>query len=228
MQQIVISRLQSAFCSSEGHVTFRDDEGMITSVAVFCGSSEGRDPRYSDNVDALAHELVARNLRVVFGGARVGAMGVLADAVLRHGGEIIGVMPQQLADYEIAHQSLSDLHVVGSMHERKARIAKLSDGFVALPGGFGTLDEFAEILTWAQLGIHHHPTGVLNTLNYFDSLLQFFDHAVAEHFLRSANRNAVLSAALPGDLLDAMQAWLPANESKWLNADGSPMDLDQA
>lgn len=201
---------------------------MFTSVAIFCGSSSGSDARYSQDVEELAEMLVERNIRVVYGGARVGAMGVLADAVLRNGGEIVGVMPQQLMDYEIGHRGLSELHVVSSMHERKALIARLSEAFIALPGGIGTLDEFAEILTWAQLGIHSSPTGLLNTLGYFDLLLRFFDHAVEQHFLRTANRDAVLVGATPADLLDAMSKWQPVSVSKWLDADGSALGLGDA
>jgi uncharacterized protein (TIGR00730 family) len=158
----------------------------------------------------------------------VGAMGVLADGVLRNGGEVIGVMPQQLMDSEIAHKGLTELHVVGSMHERKARIASLADGFIALPGGFGTLDEFAEILTWAQLGIHQHPTALLNTLGYFDRLLQFFDHGMNEGFVQPVSRNAVLCAESPRDLLDLLSAWVPVSVSKWMDANGHTLDLDDA
>jgi uncharacterized protein (TIGR00730 family) len=198
---------------------------MANSIALFCGSSSGNDPRYTENIERLAEELVQRKYRVVYGGASVGAMGAVADAVLRRGGEVIGVIPQQLFAYEIAHTDLSELHVVASMHERKARIASLSDAFIALPGGFGTLDEFAEILTWAQLGLHACPTGLLNTLGYFDALLQFFDHAVEEHFLRDENRNAVLHGESPAELLDAMESWQPANVNKWMHPDGSELQL---
>jgi uncharacterized protein (TIGR00730 family) len=199
---------------------------VISSVAVFCGSSEGGNPAYSQNVELLAQQLAARSMRVIYGGASVGAMGVLADAVLRRGGEVVGVLPQQLFDIEIGHTGLTEMHVVASMHERKARIVSMADAFIALPGGFGTLDELAEILTWAQLGIHQCPVGLLNTAGYFDDLLRFFDHAVSERFLRRENRDALLHAASPSDLLQQLEEWKPQNVSKWLTPDGSPLDLD--
>jgi uncharacterized protein (TIGR00730 family) len=140
---------------------------------VFCGSNFGRRPEYSAAVRQLAQALVAADIDVVYGGARVGTMGLLADSALEAGGRVIGVIPSVLVDAEIAHGGLTELHVVGSMHERKARMAELSDGFIALPGGLGTLDELAEIITWSQLGLHDKPTGLLNVAGYYDDLLAF-------------------------------------------------------
>ena len=156
----------------------------MRSVCVFCGSNPGRRPEYLAGAADLGRTLAARGLRVIYGGAHVGTMGALADAVLAAGGEVIGVIPGLLVDAEVAHPGLTDLRVTGSMHERKAMMADLSDGFIALPGGLGTLEEFAEIVTWAQLGLHAKPTGLLNLLGYYDGLLGFLDHATAERFVR--------------------------------------------
>ena len=162
----------------------------LRSVCVFCGSNPGRRPEYQAAAAALGRLLAGRGIRVVYGGAHVGTMGALADAVLAAGGEITGVIPAQLVAAEVAHPGLADLRVVGSMHERKATMASLADGFIALPGGIGTLEEFAEVVTWSQLGLHAKPTGLLNVLGYYDDLLRFLDHAVAERFL---------AARAPGD-----------------------------
>ncbi len=197
----------------------------MRSLAVFCGSSPGFSDDYTKAVVGLATEIARRELLAVYGGASVGAMDTLANTVLSCGGRITGVLPKQLFEKEIAHKSLTDLHVVGSMHERKALIAELSDGFVALPGGFGTLDELAEILTWAQLGIHTKPVAVLNTLGYFDSLIAFMNHAVAEGFLREENRSALIVESDPVALLDAMDAYTPITVSKWMNQAGEELPL---
>ena len=166
----------------------------MKSVCVYCGSSFGTDPAYLQATQALARTLVANGLRVVYGGAAVGLMGALADATLEAGGEVVGVMPQQLVDREIAHQGLTELHVVATMHERKALMAQLSDAFVALPGGIGTLEELIEVFTWSQLGLHSKPLGVLNTAGYYDGLTAFLDHAVAQGFLRPEVRERLLVA----------------------------------
>lgn len=157
----------------------------------------------------------------MYGGAHVGTMGALADAVLQAGGKVIGVIPEQQVGEEIAHQGLTELHVVGSMHERKALMAQLSDGFIALPGGLGTLEEFAEVVTWSQLGLHHKPTGLLNTAGYYDALLRFLDHAVAERFLREQDRGLILAESRVQPLLELMQAWTPRQEQGWMAAEGS-------
>ncbi len=197
----------------------------LRSVGVFCGSNPGRRPGYRAGAAALGRQLAGRGIRVVYGGAHVGTMGALADAVLAAGGEITGVIPAQLAEAEVAHPGLADLRVVGSMHERKAAMAELSDGFIALPGGVGTLDEFAEAVTWSQLGLHAKPTGLLNLLGYYDDLLRFLDHAVAERFLRPAHRDMVLADADPAALLAAMGRWRPETGPavKWMDADGADL-----
>ena len=175
----------------------------MRSVCVFCGSNPGRRPEYLAGAADLGRILAARGIRVVYGGAHVGLMGALADAVLAAGGEIVGVIPGLLVDAEVAHPGLSELRVTGSMHERKALMAELADGFIALPGGIGTLEEFAEIVTWAQLGLHAKPTGLLNLLGYYDGLLGFLDHAVAERFglctARRARGGALRPPGSPGD-----------------------------
>jgi len=175
----------------------------LRAVCVYCGSSFGADPAYLQATQALARTLVANELRVVYGGAAVGLMGALADATLQAGGEVVGVMPQQLVDREIAHQGLTELHVVATMHERKALMAQLSDAFVALPGGIGTLEELIEVFTWSQLGLHSKPLGVLNTAGYYDKLGAFLDHGVEQGFQPSAQRAKLVMAADPEALLAA-------------------------
>jgi uncharacterized protein (TIGR00730 family) len=195
----------------------------VRSICVLCGSNPGRRPEYVAAAAALAETLVDRGMRVVYGGAAVGTMGALADAALRGGGEVVGVIPQALVDAEVAHPGLTELRVVGSMHERKAEMVALSDGFVALPGGLGTLDELAEVATWSQLGLHAKPIGLLDPLGYFDLLLRFLDHAVAERFLRGEHRGLLLHERTPAALLAAMAAWTPAAAAKWVDADGVPI-----
>ncbi len=175
-------------------------------VAIFCGAHTGNGSRHIEIAQNVAEYVVQRNIGIVYGGGRVGLMGVLADAALQAGGEVVGVIPQALAGEEIAHSGLTKLHVVGSMHERKALMADLSDGFIALPGGFGTMDEFCEILTWAQLHIHHKPVGLLNADGYYDELLALFDKMVAEGFVTRKNRRLVRAATTIEQLLDVMFA----------------------
>jgi len=195
----------------------------MRSVCVFCGAHPGRRPEYLAAAADLGRVLAARGLRVVYGGAHVGLMGALADAVLAAGGEVVGVIPGLLVDAEVAHPGLSDLRVTGSMHERKALMADLSDGFIALPGGLGTLEEFAEIVTWAQLGLHAKPTGLLNLLGYYDELLRFLDHATQERFVRPGHREQILARPSAAELLAVMGGWTapPRPAGKWMDADGS-------
>jgi hypothetical protein len=189
---------------------------------VFCGSSPGRQAAYRQAARDLAEALVARDVGLVFGGSGMGLMGVLAEEVLRRGGAVTGVIPEALMAKELPHQQLKDLRVVGSMHDRKALMADMADGFVALPGGFGTLEEFAEVLTWTQLGIQTKPCGLLDVAGYWSQLLGFFDHAVAEGFLRPANRALVLADPSVTGLLDRLADWEP------LRHDDSGASLDQA
>lgn len=205
-------------------MTVGEDAMPLAAVCVFCGSNPGRTPVYLDAVAALARTLAGAGIRLVYGGASVGTMGALADGVLAAGGEVVGVIPEQQVGQEIAHEGLTRLHVVGSMHERKAAMAELSDGFVALPGGLGTLEEFAEIVTWSQLGLHDKPTGLLNTAGYYDGLLAFLDHAVDEMFLRPADRELVLVGDDPVSLLDRMRDWTPGPDRRWAAVDAAPPD----
>ena len=163
-------------------------------VCVFCGSSDGNNPEFRRQAEQLGSALAAKGWGLVYGGADIGLMGAMADAALEGGGQVVGVIPQALVDREIAHDHLTELHIVSSMHERKARMAALADAFIALPGGYGTLDEFLEVLTWAQLGIHQKPCVLINTADYFEGLLSFFDHAVREDFVRIHNRQLLLTA----------------------------------
>lgn len=186
-------------------------------ICVFCGSSMGTRPVYAEFARGLGALLAARGIGLVYGGSKVGLMGVIADAALAAGGEVIGVMPELLVRKEIGHSGLTELHLVKSMHERKAMMVDLADGFIALPGGFGTLDEFCEVLTWAQLGLHGKPCGILNTDGYFDGLLRMFDHAVEEQFLRPAHRMMVLADEDPEVLLDRlMQHRAGPQSDKWI------------
>jgi uncharacterized protein (TIGR00730 family) len=175
------------------------------SVCVFCGSSPGAHPDYEAAARALGVGLADAGTPVVYGGASVGLMGALADAALEAGGEVVGVIPRSLVDREAAHPGLTALHVVGTLHERKARMAELSDAFVALPGGAGTLEELFEVYTWAQLGLHAKPLALVNVRAYFDGLLAFLDHATAEGFLPAEHRARLMVADGPGAALDAVR-----------------------
>ncbi|HEY0411023.1 MAG TPA: TIGR00730 family Rossman fold protein [Candidatus Dormibacteraeota bacterium] len=177
-------------------------------VCVFCGSCAGDRPEYRQAAVDLGEALVARGARLVYGGGRVGLMGVIADAVLAAGGEVVGVIPAHLSSREVAHSGLTDLRVVGSMHERKQLMFDLSDAFVALPGGLGTLEELLEITTWAQLGLHRKPVGILDVLGYFDGLVTLLDHAVLSGFLTPHNRGLILLGLDPDALLDRLQTRL--------------------
>ncbi len=189
----------------------------LNAVCVFCGSSPGARSSYAVAARALGHALVSGGHRLVYGGASVGLMGILADTVLAAGGEVTGVIPRDLMERDVAHSGLVDLRVTESMHERKALIADLADGFVALPGGLGTLEELAEVLTWSQLGLHHKPCGLLDVGGFFASLLAFLDHAVTERFLRPEHRALVLADDEPVRLLGLMAAWEPPPAEKWLD-----------
>ena len=185
-------------------------------VCVFCGSNPGRLPDYRAAALALGTLLARKGIGLVYGGASVGLMGVVADAALAAGGEVVGVIPQLLADKEMAHRGLSALHVVGSMHQRKAMMAELSDAFVALPGGAGTLEEIFEIWTWAQLGEHVKPCGLLNVAGFYDGLIDFLDHAAAESFMRPQHRAMLLTAANPAAMLTALHEYVAPTVGKWI------------
>lgn len=178
-------------------------------VCVFCGSSAGAHPDYAAAARALGAELARRRLGLVYGGGSVGLMGILADAALAAGAEVIGVIPEPLASPELAHTGLTELRVVGSMHERKGMMAALADGFVALPGGLGTLEETLEVLTWAQLGIHAKPVGLLDVRGYWSGLRELLTHAVAEGFVRPEHAALLVAGTTPAELLDCFTAWAP-------------------
>jgi hypothetical protein len=186
-------------------------------VCVFCGSSSGANPLYVDAARLMGRTLARRGIGVVYGGGGVGLMAAVADAALEEGGQVIGVIPRALQLRELAHSGLTALHVVGSMHERKAKMAELAHGFVALPGGMGTLEEFAEILTWAQLGLHERPCGLLDVAGYYRPLVSFFDHATVEGFLKPEHRKLVLVADDPDALVDQFLAWEPPKLQKWID-----------
>ena len=188
-------------------------------ICVFAGSSPGGRPEYTDAARDLGQALIARHLGLVYGGGDVGLMGVIADTVLELGGDVVGVIPRPLVDREVAHHRLTELRVVASMHDRKAQMEELSDGFVVLPGGFGTLEEFLEILTWAQLGIHSKPCGLLNVAGYYDTLLKFLDQTVDAEFVKPENRNLVLVDGSASDLLDQFEKYDPPKVRKWVDSD---------
>ena len=177
-------------------------------ICVFCGSNTGIHPEYVNMAQCLGKTLVQQGFGLVYGGGNIGLMGIIASTVLQAGGKVIGVIPRQLAEQELAHTELTTLHIVGTMHERKALMAKCSSGFISLPGGFGTLEECCEMLTWAQLKIHTKPCGILNCLGFFDGLLEFLDHQVTQGFVTPLNRQLVLDATDPESLLALMKPHL--------------------
>jgi|SRR5438034_11584626 len=186
-------------------------------ICVFAGSSSGSRAEYYAAAQDLGHALVRRQLGLVYGGARVGLMGALADSVLTARGHVTGVIPEALVAKEVAHAGLSDLRVVASMHERKAVMADLADGFIALPGGWGTLEEFFEVLTWGQLGLHQKPCGLLNVRSFFDGLLAFMDHSIDECFVRRENRSMVLVSGSPDALLELLEQYVPPVVERWID-----------
>ncbi len=190
-------------------------------ICVFCGSNAGTRSEYAEAARALAAVLVEHKLGIVYGGGNVGLMGVLADAALEHGGEVIGVIPRKLVDKEVAHRGVTELRIVETMHERKALMNDLSDAFIALPGGFGTLDEFFEVLTWSQLGFHGKPCALLNVAGFYDPMLAMLDHAVTERFLRPQHRELVIADPDPLRLLQRLSAFSPAPKEKWVSAKGN-------
>jgi hypothetical protein len=191
----------------------------INSICIYCGSSPGRIEAYGTAAHVLAAALVSRNIRLIYGGAGIGIMGMVADQVLKLGGQAIGVIPKALAHKEVAHPNLTELHVTQSMHERKMLMAELADGFIALPGGIGTLEELFEIWTWAQLGFHQKPCGLLNVAGYYDALISFLDHVAAEQFVKPHHRAMLMVEADPQLLLDRYVNYQPPAVKHWVNKD---------
>jgi hypothetical protein len=188
-------------------------------VCVFCGSSTGVRPVHAEAARAMGAALVRRGLGLVYGGGNVGLMGIVADTVLERGGEVIGVIPEALMARELGHQGLTELRVVGSMHERKALMAELAGAFIALPGGFGTFEELCEVITWTQLGLHRKACSVLDVDGYYAPLLALFDHAVTEGFIRPQHRALVIAESDPDRLLDRLAAFRPPALAKWIGRD---------
>jgi len=191
-------------------------KSLTMQICVFCGSQAGRQTAYSEAATALGRELAQQGHGLVYGGGQVGLMGVVADAVMAAGGEVTGVIPQQLATKELLHTGVTRMYRVGSMHERKARMEQLSDAFIALPGGYGTLEELAEIITWSQLGIHRKNIGLLNTEGFFDGLLDFIDHAISESFIRPQHKDLIVVGDSPTELLERLRSHELPQTRTWI------------
>ena len=191
---------------------------VLTSVAVYCGSNSGADPAFERAAVSLGRTLAERGIQLIYGGGHVGLMGAIADAVVENGGEGHGVITEALQAKELAHLGLTSLQVVGTMHERKAVMADAADAFIMLPGGFGTFDEFFEVVTWTQLGIHAKPCGILDVGGYFAPLGAMLDNAVSAGFIHPAHRDMILMDNSPADLLDRLATWTPVTVSKWLDS----------
>lgn len=187
----------------------------INSLAVFCGSSKGINNVYIDYARKFGKELADNNKTLIYGGAQVGCMGALADSSLDNGGNVVGVIPQKLKDVEIAHHQLTELYVVNTMHERKSKMAELADGFIALPGGSGTLEEWFEVFTWSQLGYHSKPCGLLNVNHFFDPLITMLEHTIEQGFMNKNYRDMIISSSDPVELLEKMESYSPNHSVKW-------------
>jgi uncharacterized protein (TIGR00730 family) len=194
---------------------------QLDAICIFCGSNPGRDPVYEAAARAMGELLARRRIRLVYGGGGLGMMGAVARAAMSAGGEVIGVIPHALRAKELAYHELTELRVVDTMHERKQMMSDLADGFIALPGGFGTLEEFSEVVTWAQLGLHNKPCGLLNANGYYDHLLRMFDHATAEQFVSVRHRSMIQADADPEALLEAMLAYQGPPTEKWITRDAT-------
>lgn len=188
----------------------------MKNICVYCGSSPGNQPIYAEGARSLARALVANNFGLVYGGSNLGLMGVVAEEVLAQGGNAIGIIPETLVSKELAHPALTELFVTRNMHERKAMMAEMSDGFIALPGGLGTFEELFEILTWGQLSFHNKPVGVLNVNGYYDGLLSFLDHASAEAFIRPQHRGMLMANSSASELLDSFKEYQAPAVVKWV------------
>jgi uncharacterized protein (TIGR00730 family) len=193
----------------------------LSSVCVFCGSNGGADPVYLETAASVGRDLAERGIRLVYGGGKVGMMGAIADGALQAGGDVVGVIPRQIYDLEIGHEGLSDLRVVASMHERKAMMADLADAFVALPGGIGTFEELFEVFTWAQLGLHRKPLGLLDVAGYYAPLEAMLDHAVQQRFLRPQTRAMLVREHSLEALLERFGAWEPPAGAKWIDREAT-------
>lgn len=188
-------------------------------ICVFCGANLGKKIEYTIAAELLARELVSREIEIVYGGGRIGLMGVLAEKAIELGGRVIGVIPESLATKEVAHDSISELIVVGSMHERKAKMAELSDGFISLPGGIGTIEETFEMLTWSQLGFHNKPCGIINVLGFYDRLIEFLNHISEEKFFMDIYRRMLIVETDPSALLEKFEQYKPPQVKHWIAED---------
>jgi len=188
-------------------------------ICVFCGANTGKRDQYSTAAKDLAEELVSREIEIVYGGGRIGLMGVLAERAIELGGRVIGVIPESLAIKEVAHDSISELIVVGSMHQRKAKMAELSDGFISLPGGIGTIEETFEMLTWSQLGFHNKPCGIINVLGFYDKLIEFLNHTSEEKFFMDIYRRMLIVETDPSALLERFEQYKPPQVKHWIAED---------
>ncbi len=189
----------------------------IQSVCIFCGSNTGRDPVYAEATRVLVAALASAGIKIIFGGGKVGLMGVVAEAAIAAKAHVVGITPRRLLEHEVVHKGLSELHVVESMHERKVMMTQLSDAFIVLPGGMGTLDETFEVLTLTQLGVHRKACGLLNVAGFYDRLVGFLDHAVAERFIRAEHRGMVVVESDPQRLIEGLQHWTMPEVSKWMD-----------
>ena len=190
---------------------------MINAICVYCGASAGTLPAYAEAARALARNLVEQRIALVYGGGKVGLMGIIADEVMRLGGDVTGVIPTALLDKEVGHTGLTRLHVVKDMHERKAMMAHLADGFIALPGGIGTLEELFEVMTWSQLGFHDKPIGLLNTLGFYDGLIGFLDHVATHGFLRGSHQKLLMHDVDCANLIARFHSHVPGQIEKLLD-----------
>lgn len=188
----------------------------MKSLCVFLGANPGNDPKYAQVARNMGHELAVRGITTVYGGSNMGLMGILAESALEAGGKVVGVIPESLVKKEVAHYGLTKLHVADSMHERKALMADLSDGFVALPGGIGTMDEIFEIFTWAQLGFHNKPCGLLNVDGYYDKLMNFLNEVVEEGFLKGIHKEMLITESTPAEIIEAFKIYEAPTANKWV------------
>lgn len=188
----------------------------MNNLAVFCGSSTGTDEIYIENAKQMGEALAKRNKTLIYGGAQVGCMGALANTSLENSGKVVGVIPQKLKDVEIAHEQLTELYIVNTMHERKSKMADLADGFIALPGGSGTLEEWFEVFTWSQLGYHQKPCALLNVNNFFDPLIEMLQHTIREGFMNESYQEMIIISSDPNELIDKIEQYEPSHAVKWV------------